>query len=291
MRRADWQNKQSHVKFLNGLGVQLGYKCMDDWYNVTQKDIHKNGGHGLLHNYYNDSPSFALQSIYPEHNWELGKFKNKPMRLCKSKIQMLFSKNTPIKWETMFWKKKENHRKFFDWLMVQLGYKSMDEWYNVTQADIHNNGGHGLLKSYYNGSPSSALQSVYSEHDWMLWKFKVLPHGYWNKVNNKEISRMINWLSGQLSIQDLTDWYRVSLVQINKLLGIASAKELCQKLHEAYPQHQWDNNQLTKLGCHIKASQRDVLLAVQHLFPSHSMCTIMMGKTLQRLKKSTSTQS
>lgn len=43
---------------------------MDDWYHVTVEDIVKNGGGGLL-TCYNNSPSSALQSIYPEHNWEL----------------------------------------------------------------------------------------------------------------------------------------------------------------------------------------------------------------------------
>ena len=55
----------------------MNYKSMDDWYNVTTERIHKNGGGGLLSTYYNNSPSSALQNIYPQHNWELEKFKKK----------------------------------------------------------------------------------------------------------------------------------------------------------------------------------------------------------------------
>src|SRR5690348_16774500 len=53
-----------------------------------------------------------------------------------------------------FWTKKVNHRQFFDWLGTQLGYKEMDDWYSVTQQDIHRSGGSGLLNEYYSGAPS-----------------------------------------------------------------------------------------------------------------------------------------
>ena len=57
--------------------IHLGYKDMKDWYNVAVKDIFKNGGRGLL-KWYKDSPSAALGSVYPDHIWELERFKNKP---------------------------------------------------------------------------------------------------------------------------------------------------------------------------------------------------------------------
>ena len=143
-----WQYKANQKRFFDWLMIQLGYECMDDWYNVTGKDIHMNGGGGLLMRY-NDSPSVALQSIYPGHNWDLQKFKKKPTR---------------------FWQHKHNQRKYFDQLMIQLDYKCMNDWYDVTVEDIHKNGGVGLL-NLYNGSPSIAIQSVYPEHTWILQNF------------------------------------------------------------------------------------------------------------------------
>src|SRR5689334_156417 len=69
--------------FFDQLGSQLGYKSMEDWYNVTGKDIRsKNGGRGLLQ-YYKSSPSLALQTIYPQHKWILERFKKKPKQLEK----------------------------------------------------------------------------------------------------------------------------------------------------------------------------------------------------------------
>jgi hypothetical protein len=56
---------------------------MEDWYEVTTEDIRKNGGAAVLF-YYNGSPSSALQSVYPEHFWDLTKFKNKPFQPRRS---------------------------------------------------------------------------------------------------------------------------------------------------------------------------------------------------------------
>src|SRR5689334_806970 len=106
--------------FCNWLYTELGYKSMEDWYNITREDIYKNGGKGMLKTYYNGSPSSVLQSVFPDHTWDLTMFKHKPQR---------------------FWKTDENHKKFFDQLMIKLGYNSMEDWYNVSREDIHKNGG------------------------------------------------------------------------------------------------------------------------------------------------------
>ena len=180
--------------------------------------------------------------------WELGAFKIKP----KS-----------------FWKIHENRKKFFDLLYVKLGCKCMDDWYNVTQQDIQTNGGTKLLNSYYSNSPSSALMSVYPEHNWMEWRFN-LSRGYWDKFikDSKEVSKLVEWLSDKFSIRDLNGWYRVPLESINTWVsGIKSATTLVQLLRVVYPQHQWDVNLFHKRDRFT--SQQRVLIALHSLFPQH----------------------
>ena len=353
---------------------------MDDFYKVTVDDIHNNGGRGVLH-YYSGSPSKALHNVYPQHPWNLERFKNRPQRS---------------------WNSIENQRIFFDWSQGKLGYKCMEDWYRVTADDIHKNGGGGLLLQHYGNSPSSALQGIYAEHNWMLWKFidvdylermngiktfikwlsvqlriqdggdwynvgwdEVYKRGgllgyssnspfeeikdihpnhewmvskfhltniYWDKVNNlleffnwmglqlecytlvdwynvreddvkiitgqstfnylPAIAKVLqwvypehiwkfkqsplgyfttrlDWLSEKLSIQRLDDWYRISMVQVQKFAHI-QADELSTMLKNAYPNHQWNSQLLGKRGHLIKASQRELLLAVKSLFPTHS---------------------
>ena len=244
-----FQEKKFRKQFFDRLGIRLGYKCMDDWYNVAKKDVYGKYGREIL-NYYDNSYIDALLDVYSEHNWEVFRFKNKPFG---------------------FWKKNENGKKFFDWLKNRLGYKCMDDWYYLKMEDIYKNGG-GSFLSYYNCSPSSALQNIYPEHDWMLWRFNPVKRGYWDELmkDNKEIKRIINWLSEQLFIKCLDDWYRVSLEGIRRWIHIDSAKDLYRMLQVAYPEHQWDNKLIHRLGYQMKAAQREVLIAVQQLFPSHS---------------------
>ena len=239
----------SHKNFFDGSKVQLGYKYMEDWYRVTKEDIRKNGGEGLLRGSYNGSPSTALRSVYPEHNWDLERFKNKPRK---------------------FWEETRNQKKFFDKLYVQLGHKTMDDWYNVTVDEFYKYGGGGLLGGF-NNSPSLALQCIYPSHNWMPWRFKTVSRGYWHELvqDQAEIRRMIDWLSDRLSIQNLDDWYRISLEQINGWIHITSAKDLLAILRSAYPQHKWHDKSLLKTGFHIKASQHEAHTAVRRLFPTH----------------------
>jgi len=256
-------NKETHT-FFHKLFFQLGYKCMDDWYKVTHADIYKNGGGALLQRYYNSSPSSALKSVYPEHNWKLWRFHSKPKG---------------------YWNNEANHKQFFEWSKAQLGYKCMDDWYKVTREDIDKNGGGGLLSNIHNSSPSLVLKSVYPEHNWELWRFKRVPKGYLERMakDHNEIKRMMEWLSGQLSIKCLDDRYRISLGQACEFVAIGSAKELATMLQTAYPQHQWDKSLLHRIGFQIKASQRELMLAVQRLFPTQS--TFIFHLTVAYLKQ------
>ena len=81
----------------------------------------------MLDSFYNGSPSQALQAVYPEHEWLPWKFSNSPKG---------------------FWKKKENQKKFFDWLGKELGYKTLDDWYNITTSTIDKHGGGSMLDSF-----------------------------------------------------------------------------------------------------------------------------------------------
>src|SRR5690349_7957226 len=65
-----------------------------------------------------------------------------------------------------FWEKLNNQQQFFDWMATQLGYKEMDDWYNITHEDIQKHTGETILGTYYGGSPSEALSAVYPEHNW-----------------------------------------------------------------------------------------------------------------------------
>lgn len=239
------QNVAEHKRFFDMLGEKLRHKSMNDWYNVTLKDIYKNGGDRILL-HFDRSPSKALQTIYPEHHWDAQMFKQV---------------------------RAGRHKAFFDRLGVQLGHKCMDDWYKVTLRDIQRLGGEGLISEYYKNSPSRALLNVYPQHNWMLWKSKQVPAGYWDKLINdqQEGTRIIKWLAEQMSFRSLDDWYRVSSQKVRKWINVRTSHQLVTMLQRAYPVHKWNSVQLQKIGKMSKCSQREVVLVMQQLFPQHGI--------------------
>lgn len=56
-------------RFFDRLAEKLHIKSLEDWYNISQSDIIKNGGSGILMKFYGGSPLRALKAIYPDYNW------------------------------------------------------------------------------------------------------------------------------------------------------------------------------------------------------------------------------
>ena len=118
----------------------------------------------FLERYYGDSLLKALQAVYPEHKWMIWRFK-------------VVSPN--------FWENLENQRDFFDWMALKCGFKTMDDWYNVTIEEVNEHGGSRLLNHYFHGSTFKAVQAIYPKHNWMPWKFKTSQAHIWSKTNSK----------------------------------------------------------------------------------------------------------
>ena len=79
---------------------------MEDWYNITVKDLVVNGGKTLL-NLSQGSPSKLISSVFDEHKWEMWKFGSAP-------------KN--------FWEDATNKKKYIEWLGGVLNIKNMEDW-------------------------------------------------------------------------------------------------------------------------------------------------------------------
>lgn len=216
-----WQKSGNLTKFFTWIAGKIGYNSMDDWYNITLEDIcNYQHGKDLMYHYFSGSPFVALQLAYPDHNWLPWKFRKTPKR---------------------FWAKRENHLSFFCWLGKELGYQSMDDWYNVTHDDIHRHGGFHLLQ-HYDDCLLTALQSVYPEHKWIPWKFGQTPKGYWGQHPNQ--FRYIKWLGEQLGYQAVDDWYKVTQEDIYSYGGggllVDYYNNSPSKLLESmYPDHNW----------------------------------------------------
>lgn len=119
------------------------------------------------------------------------------------------------------WEDVNNVNKYMKWLENKLNIKKPEDWYNISIKvsknflrifltifeDLKNNHGESLLY-YYDNSFVKLLSSVYPDFNWLPWKF-ITPTEYWNDKNN--IKKYINWLTEQLNIKSMEDWYSVSV--------------------------------------------------------------------------------
>lgn len=182
-----WTSKENRISFLEEMARNLGFDSAEDWYQVKQKDFVKYNGMGLLNHYYDGSPAKAVKELLPGYDWKEWLFDKAP--------------NT-------FWENLSNHRRYMNWLGERLGFVEPHDWYRVSKEDFQNNSGEGMLKNYYNSSPSCAVKAHLPNIEWHEWLFGTAPQRFWLDPSNHR--RFMKWLEIQLDIRVPEDWYRVT---------------------------------------------------------------------------------
>jgi hypothetical protein len=74
-----------------------------------------------------------------------------------------------------FWFDKKHQRIFLDWFAKQANLQKPEDWYKIESQDVLKKGGYGLLNFHYNGSLPKALQTIYPDVKWQMWRFKKTP--------------------------------------------------------------------------------------------------------------------
>jgi len=97
-------------------------------YSLTKQMVIERGGARLL-NYFMNSPQNLVTKLNPELNW----------------IDWMFKKNHK-------WMDVENHKKYFQWLGEELGFREEKDWRNLGHTHVLRLNGETLIKRYYGGS-------------------------------------------------------------------------------------------------------------------------------------------
>eukprot|EP01027_Heterolobosea_sp_BB2_P000282 GEZU01000413.1.p1 GENE.GEZU01000413.1~~GEZU01000413.1.p1 ORF type:complete len:468 (+),score=89.89 GEZU01000413.1:405-1808(+) len=219
--------------FMDKLGTKLDIKHLDDWYIVSTKDVLQNGG-GRLLNIYGGSLVQALQTIYPEHSWHISSFATVPRG---------------------YWS-LQNQRQFFDGIAKRLKINTLDDWYNVTHAQVLELGAGSVLR-YHDNSLMRALQAVYPEHP---WDFPLKCRNYWKRSENQR--DFVKKMEQQLNITDLDGWYSVTTTQLQERGGSGLLSffggSLLRLLRTVYPEHKWQAWKFARIG--VDASEDEITL-------------------------------
>lgn len=69
-----WFNEKNIKQFMEYVAQRLQFTTMEDWYNLSVKNVNVLGGSGLMRNL-GGSTYLLLKLVYPDHKWTKGRFK------------------------------------------------------------------------------------------------------------------------------------------------------------------------------------------------------------------------
>lgn len=149
----------------------------------------------------------------------------------------------------------------------------MEDWYNIDYKVLDANHGATLL-SKFSDSPSRLVMTVYKDHIWHPWRFKVSHKNCWqnrdNQVNYMKyfhfyllfffisllffffslfvvfiylIVIVCRYLGDILGCKNMEDWYNVTYVDVNKNDGaglLLRYSGVPQLIMDIFSNHKWD---------------------------------------------------
>lgn len=207
------------LELVTSLGI--GATDFESWYKLEAEDFRRKKLRTLLMAH-GDSVSKTLMDLFPEHKWDVDKFK--------------YPRN--------YWLNIDNQRAFVLKLGKKLGIpeNQYEEWYKVQKKDVISHGG-GVLIRRHNGSISGLLKTVFPEHEWDDAKFTKKPRNHWASLQNQRA--FFATLGAKLGIDndDLEAWYKVSPSVIEEHGGrhmLQQCGSYVDLLRTIFPDHVWD---------------------------------------------------
>jgi hypothetical protein len=159
----------------------------------------------LLEEYYESSMKKALESIYPDSTFEHSE------------------RN---------WNDDRHHRILFDQFARKLQINDEEDWYHVSQSNMTKFGLTSIVNDYYDGSIGKALNCIYPEISWDIWRFegsKDESSVYFEEIQYR---RYLDWIAEDLELDLVSDWFEVSYKDLEHRGG---GKMLDKWYHSSLP--------------------------------------------------------
>jgi len=218
-KRIKWKIEDQKQFFLD-LSSKMG--GMETLYNLTVNDIQREGGGGFLRSHYNDSPSEALNFLFPEHKWQFWNFSTIPLG---------------------FWHDLKNQRLYLYWIYSEYNLSIPSQSYQLGLHHFRARKGSGLLYNVYRNSVSQAIVMAFPEFEWIPWAFHKVPNKFWKNRENHKM--FFDFLGRKLNITCKSGWYDVTHQKIEDLGGSSILtlhynNSALQALSSVYPDHEWE---------------------------------------------------
>jgi hypothetical protein len=219
-RVSKWDSLGKQREFFDQLAKQFDVKHYEDWYDTSAKNILKTKAAMILRGRY-QSVAEMLFTIYPEHPWNILKFKRLPRN---------------------FWIHQPNQRLILDSIAKNHGFLTAYDWIkskeNLRTIIIHNQA-EPLLR--HHKTLPKLLEAVYPEHTWNWDEYfdtHNVPLNYWKdpKHHRTELERFAQ----QHNFSSWKDWYSVTRRELAGLSISKYYKSSIEMLETNFPEHKWE---------------------------------------------------
>jgi len=182
--KGTWKTKETQKSFFNFLLQELSIKHHQDWYHLlSNANIHKYGGGGMLQIFYRDSPIEFLQKMVPNHDWMLWKFKCTPRD---------------------FWNSIHSQVAYFSWLCGELLLTHPQSFYSLTLVDFKKNYGSRITR-IYRDSTQAIVTELNPEMKWSRWLFRR--NRKWENMHNHK--KYFDWVGEEMGFEKKEDWNKL----------------------------------------------------------------------------------
>lgn len=226
--QAYWNDVKNVKEYIEWLYNILEYKSLEDWYSVKQDDFRNNNGMGLQSKY-NCILINILKDAYSDYEWLPWKFDK----------------------TNKFWGNIDNQRKFVKYVEEKENINKPEDWYTHTGTTIIKHDGVSLLNRC---SFISLISIIYPNYEFITYKFKQSPHGYWNDSNNRK--NYLKDLFNHKGFTEITDWYSITYQDFLDFYGsglIDKYGSCYKKILMENIEYEWDEKEFTKGGYSKKA--------------------------------------
>ena len=211
----------------------LHLKTLDDWFNITRRNILNVGSYGkrLLKRYLYYNHEKIFQKIYPNFPWE---FEKRSMKLVQNYLLL----NTIDK-----------QHKFMKFLFDKFQLKTLDDWLYISKQRISLAGGRRLLSLYYSNNANFLLSSLYPNFPWQFEKRKFNQKEFY-LTSMENIRSFCLQLVEDLHLKSLDDLLTISRFKIKKnggrsllkLVGNEYENDFAKFLNILFPDFPWQRN-------------------------------------------------
>lgn len=207
-RKTGYKNKDVQKALIDHLTKKFKIKKLEDWYNVYGEEF----------------PIALLLLFGVSHANFLKSYFNYDFK------EWLFKKQNKG-----FWKDKKNHKRYLDWFIEKHNIVEINDLLNH-QINFPN-----ILKKEYGGAVKM-LKYNFPDYEWMEWKMKFVPPGFWNEKENR--IRYLKWLEKELGFKKPEDWYNVKYTDFLENFGVTLISKFYNSLYsemtkELYPEYDW----------------------------------------------------